>query len=166
MMSLKKYPLILVATLLLLFSPTINAKEINELTIQEKIKSEKFIAHAIPLADDDVIDVPQYYNTAIVVNPETGQKFLKIPPRYSERGVKKVAIVNAFKHGGKHLAVVMDVVSPATAKYIQQNSLKIANTINNASAMIHGEIYQALLAAGVPTTTARNIAWAIDAFLL
>ena len=29
-----------------------------------------------------------------------------------------------------------------------------------------GEIYQALLSAGVPTFYARNIAWAIDAFLL
>ncbi|UTR13549.1 hypothetical protein MM221_13045 [Salipaludibacillus sp. LMS25] len=64
------------------------------------------------------------------------------------------------------MSIVLDVVPPATAKYIRKNTGKIANAIDKASSLLHGEIYQALLSAGVPTSIARNIAWAIDAFLL
>ncbi|GGI42653.1 hypothetical protein GCM10010896_19490 [Mammaliicoccus stepanovicii] len=45
-------------------------------------------------------------------------------------------------------------------------SNSIADAIEDAGAMIHGEIYQSLLSAGVPQTYATNIAWAIDTFLL
>lgn len=78
--------------------------------------------------------------------------------------MKKSAIVFAFRYGGNALSTVLDVVSESTAKYVKKNSGKIADAIEDAGEMIHGEIYQALLSAGVPITYARNIAWAIDAF--
>lgn len=56
-----------------------------------------------------------------------------------------------FRYGGKALSIVLDVVTPDTAKYIRKNSEKIADAIDSASVMLHGEIYQALLSAGVPT---------------
>jgi hypothetical protein len=80
--------------------------------------------------------------------------------------LKKWAIVNGFRYGGKALGTVLDVVTPATAKYVRKNSGKIADAIDSAGSMIHGEVYNALLSAGVPTTYARNTAWSIDAFLL
>lgn len=58
----------------------------------------------------------------------------------------------------------MDVVSPATAKYMK-NSGKIANAIDGSSDMLHDAIYQSLLKANVPKATVRNIAREIDAFL-
>lgn len=119
----------------------------------------------LPYQEGDII-VPEGYNTTLITNPETQQSFYRISSEYQTFGLKKWAIVNAFRYGGKALSTVLDVVSPATAKYIKKNSGKIADAIDSAGAMIHGEIYQALLSAGVPTSYARNIAWAIDAFLL
>ena len=60
----------------------------------------------------------------------------------------------------------MDVVSPATAKYIKKNSSKIANAIDGASDMLHCAIYQLLLKADVPKEIARNIARQLMYFTL
>jgi len=60
----------------------------------------------------------------------------------------------------------MDVVSPATAKYIKKNSSKIASAIDGASDMLHGTIYQLLLKADVPKAIARNIARQLIYFTL
>lgn len=156
----------LLSSLLIFSSVSVNAKEINEATLNTRIKDDRFNSHAIPLKDGDTLNLPSSYDAEIVTNPETGQKFVKIPARVSEFGLKKTAIVNAFKYGGTHLATVLEVVSPATATYIRANSLKIATAIESASVMLHGDILQALISAGVPITIARNIAWAIDKFLL
>lgn len=122
-------------------------------------------ALALPYKEGNV-ELPLGYSYSVVTNPYTNQSFYKVERNITTYGLKKFAIVNAFRYGGKALGTVMDVVSPATAKYIKKNSGKIADAIDDAGAMIHGEIYQSLLDAKVPTTIARNIAWAIDAFLL
>lgn len=115
---------------------------------------------------EGVIKVPEGYTSTLITNPYTNESFYRIGSQFQTFGLKKWAIVNAFRYGGKALSTVLDVVSDSTATYIRKNSGKIADAIDDASAMIHGEIYQALLSAGVPTFYARNIAWAIDAFLL
>lgn len=120
---------------------------------------------ALPYKEGQV-QVPEGFTYSVVTNPYTNQSFYKIERGFAYYGFKKFAIVNAFRYGGKALSVVMDVVSPATAKYIKKNSGKIANAIDGASDMLHGAIYQSLLKADVPKAIARNIAWAIDAFLL
>lgn len=74
--------------------------------------------------------------------------------------------MNAFRYGGKALSKVTGVVNDDVAVYISNNSGKIASAIDGASAMIEGEILQALLNAGVPLKYARNIAWAIDLVFL
>ena len=119
----------------------------------------------LPYKEGD-IKVPEGYNVTLITNLETQQSFYRISSEFQTFGFKKWAIVNGFRYGGKALSIVLDVVTPDTAKYIRKNSEKIADAIDSASVMLHGEIYQALLSAGVPTFYARNIAWAIDAFLL
>ncbi|KNE19242.1 hypothetical protein [Virgibacillus pantothenticus] len=126
--------------------------------------SEGF-ALPLPYKEGDV-EVPEGYSVSVVTNPVTNQSFYRINPVVQTYGLKKWAIVNAFSYGGKALSTVLDVVSDSTAKYIKKNSGKIADAIDHAGEMLHGEIYQALLAGGVPNPYARNIAWAIDAFLL
>lgn len=142
------------------------ASEINEGSLPNKVKNDKFHSHAILLKAEDTVNLPPSYNAEIVTSPETGQKFLKIPAQYSERGLKKAAIVSAFRYGGPHLATVLDVVSAPVATYIRKNSLKIATAIDSASVMTEGAIIQSLISAGVPSTTARTITWAITTFLL
>ena len=112
------------------------------------------------------IEVPEGYISTLVTNPDTGRSFYKIDRAIQTYGVKKTVIVAAFRYGGKALSVVLDVVTDDTAKYVRKNSGKIADAIDDAGEMIHGEILQSLLSAGVPKFYARNIAWAIDAFLL
>lgn len=106
------------------------------------------------------------YIATVVTNPDTNISFYKIERDFQTFGLKKTAIVAAFRYGGKALSTVLDVVSDDTADYVRKNSGKIADAIEEASEMIHGEIYQSLRDAGVPTFYARNIAWAIDGFLL
>lgn len=118
------------------------------------------------LYKEGIIETPEGYVSSVVTNPETNQSFYKVEAEMQTFGLKKTAIVYAFRYGGRALSTVLDVVSDSTATYVRKNSGKIADAIDDASAMIHGEIYQSLLSAGVPTTYARNIAWAIDAFLL
>lgn len=147
-------------------SVSVYAGEINENSLPDAVKNDKFHSHAIPLKAEDNVNLPSSYNAEIVISPETGQKFLKIPAQYSERGLKKTAIVSAFRYGGPNLAKVLGVVSAPVGTYIKKNSLKIATAIDAASAMTEGGIIQALISAGVPSTTARTITWAITTVLL
>ncbi|UXU84863.1 hypothetical protein MUA77_05595 [Mammaliicoccus sciuri] len=136
----------------------------DENFILNELKGSQF-AIALPIKEGTV-KVPKGYTSSVVTNPETNQSFYKIKYTTQFYGLKKSAIVYSFRYGGKGLSTVLDVVSKDTAKYVRKNSGKIADAIDDAGAMIHGEIYQSLLSAGVPQTYARNIAWAIDAFLL
>lgn len=120
---------------------------------------------ALPYKEGEV-QVPEGFTYSVVTNPYTNKSFYKIERGFATYGFRKLAIVSAFRYGGKALSVVMDVVTPTTAKYIKKNSGKIADAIDDASDMLHGAIYQSLLRADVPKSIARNIAWAIDAFLL
>ena len=137
----------------------------KEFIIEELKNSSGNFDLVLPYKEGN-IEVPKGYHTILITNPETQQSFYRISSEYQTFGLKKWAIVNGFRYGGEALSVVLDVVSPDTAKYVKKNSGKIADAIDSASEMLHGEIYQALLSAGVPTFYARNIAWAIDAFLL
>lgn len=112
------------------------------------------------------IELPEGYISTLVSNPDTNLSFYKIENEIQTIGFKKTAIVWAFRYGGEALGIVMDVVNDDAADYIRKNSGKIADAIEDASDMVYGAIYQSLLSAGVPTAIARNIAWAIDAFLL
>lgn len=136
----------------------------DENFILEKLQGSEF-AIALP-QKEGIVEVPNGYVSSVVTNPETNQSFYKVESEIQPYGLKKSAIVFAFRYGGNALSTVLDVVSESTAKYVKKNSGKIADAIEDAGEMIHGEIYQALLSAGVPITYARNIAWAIDAFLL
>lgn len=165
-MNKQKILSVILGALFAVSSVFAQAKTYTEQDIEAQVKAAPFSVHAFRLNADDTVDLPSKYKASIVTNPETGQRFLKIPAMYEERGIKKAALVSAFRHGGRALATVLDVVSPATATYIRRNSAKIANSLDKAAHMLHGEIYQALLAGGIPNPHARNIAWAIDKFLL
>lgn len=154
----------------LIETPTIEKMQNNviaydEKTVLEHLEESTVFAIALPYKEG-VVQVPEGYTTTVVTNPETNESFYKIEAEMQTYGLKKKAIVLAFRYGGDALGTVLNVVSDDTAKYIKKNSGKIADAIEDAGEMIHGEIYQALLSAGVPTFYARNIAWAIDAFLL
>lgn len=158
-------------------SEDLNVKDLeNDSVVNEVAYSEKDVLEAIKSSDGDTniilpykkgtVKLPPNYNSKVVVNPVTGESFIKIKSEISTRGAKKFVIVNAFRYGGKALSKVTGVVNDDVAVYISNNSGKIANAIDGASAMIEGEILQALLNAGVPLKYARNIAWAIDLVFL
>lgn len=136
----------------------------DENYILEKSQGSEF-AIALP-QKEKIIEVPNGYKTSVVTNPETNQSFHEVESEIQPYGLKKSAIVYAFRYGGNVLSTVLDTFSNGTAKYVKKIPKKIADAIEDAGLMINGEIYQSLLSAGVPTTYARNIAWAIDAFLL
>jgi hypothetical protein len=134
--------------------------------IMNKVKNlENGFGTALPYKEG-IVQVPAGYKYSIEINPDTNQSFYKIKASREKRGIKKWAIVNAFRYGGEVFGIVTDVVSDAAAKYIRNNSGKIADAVDDAGELAHGAIYQSLLSAGVPTSIARNIAWAIDTFLL
>lgn len=166
MKKIQLFATTLLSSLLMFSTMSANAKEINEASLSSKIKNDKFNTHVVPLKAEDTVNLPSSYNATIITNPETGQRFIKIPAKVAEFGLKKTAIVSAFRYGGPNLALVLDTVSPAVATYIKNNSLKIATAIDSASFMAEGEIMQALISAGVPSTTARTITWAITSVLL
>ncbi|WP_296402644.1 hypothetical protein [Psychrobacter sp.] len=166
---MKKFKLLATTVLssLLMFSAiNVNAKEINENSLSSQIKNDRFHTRIIPLQAEDTVNLSSSYNATIITSPETGQRFLKVPAQVSEYGLKKAAIVIAFRYGGPNLALVLDTVSPAVGTYIKNNSLKIATTIDGVSYMAEGSIMQALISAGIPSTTARTITWAITTVLL
>ncbi|MFG6115554.1 hypothetical protein [Thalassobacillus devorans] len=152
-------------------NPSVNVEQqkegiaYDEKTISDKLRETSTFALVLPYKEG-IVEVPEGYVVSLITNPQTNLSFYKIESQVQVQGLKKTAIVYAFRYGGKALSTVLDVVSDSTAKYVKKNSGKIADAIDDASTMIHGEIYQSLLSAGVPTFYARNIAWAIDAFLL
>lgn len=134
--------------------------------ILEKIKNNEPNTNIILDYKPGKVELPPNYNYSVVQNPETNKSYIKVKSEISTRGLKKTIIVNAFRYGGKYLGEVLEIVSDDAAKYVTKNSGLIAKGIDNASAMIHGEILQSLINVGVPLKYARNIAWAIDVVFL
>ena len=137
----------------------------DEETVLAGLEGTTIFALAL-LYKEGIVEVPEGYLASVVTNPETNQSFYKIEAEMQTFGLKKTAIVYAFRYGGKALGTVLDVVSDSTATYVKKNSGKIADAIDDASDLLYASIYQSLLSAGIPTFYARNIAWAIDTFLL
>lgn len=147
------------------FSLNAYAKIYDENALPEKVKQTPTTYHILKLEKDDTVDLPAHYNAKIITNPETGQRLLKIPAKYEERGVKKEIIVYALRNGGKYFDNLVEFASPKTATYVKRYRNKVADAIDKSSSMLEGEVLQALIKAGVPQVHARNIAWVVTAVL-
>jgi hypothetical protein len=77
-------------------------------------------------------------------------------------GLKKKAVVYALRHGGSLLSKLTELVSSKNAKLIMKHSDELADALERFSNAVEARLIDFMIFdLGLPSSSARSIAWAI-----